>query len=454
MTRASRTPAAISLPSTSTRATSTPFTTTCAPARPESLTGDRFRGTGAISAQDVILGNDAILNFAVGFACTNAASCNDNNPCTADACVDAVCVRSNAPNGTACNDGNACTQTDTCQAGACTGANPVVCTRARSVPRRGHLQPGRRASARTRPRPTARRATTATPARRPTPARPAPAPARTRWCARRSDQCHDAGTCNPAHGHVLEPDKRRTAPPATTATPARRPTPARRARARARTRSICAARDQCHDAGTCNPANGHLLEPDQGRTAPRATTATPARRPTPARRARAAAANPVVCAAQRSVPRRRHLQPGDGHLLATRTRPTAPRATTATRARRPTPARPARARARNPVVCARERSVPRRGHVQPDDRALLEPERSRTAPPATTATPAPRRTPARAGPAPGARRSSPNTRPLFRSPSRSRRGRTATCGSSPPRRCRASAPSRASCPRAARSRPS
>ena len=30
-------------------------------------------------------------------------------------------------NGTGCNDGNACTQTDTCQAGTCTGANPVAC---------------------------------------------------------------------------------------------------------------------------------------------------------------------------------------------------------------------------------------------------------------------------------------------------------------------------------------
>ena len=29
--------------------------------------------------------------------------------------------------GVACDDGNACTQTDSCQAGACVGANPVVC---------------------------------------------------------------------------------------------------------------------------------------------------------------------------------------------------------------------------------------------------------------------------------------------------------------------------------------
>ena len=39
-----------------------------------------------------------------------------------------VCSNPNANNGTTCTDGNACTQTDTCQAGMCTGSNPVVCT--------------------------------------------------------------------------------------------------------------------------------------------------------------------------------------------------------------------------------------------------------------------------------------------------------------------------------------
>jgi hypothetical protein len=34
------------------------------------------------------------------------------------------------PDGAACNDGNACTMTDTCRAGVCTGANPVVCAAA------------------------------------------------------------------------------------------------------------------------------------------------------------------------------------------------------------------------------------------------------------------------------------------------------------------------------------
>ena len=53
------------------------------------------------------------------------------------------------PDGTPCDDGSACTQTDTCQAGVCVGSNPVVCTA--------------------------------------------------------SDQCHVAGTCDPATGLCSNP---------------------------------------------------------------------------------------------------------------------------------------------------------------------------------------------------------------------------------------------------------
>src|SRR2546430_504876 len=38
-----------------------------------------------------------------------------------------ACSNPARPDGASCSDGDACTQTDTCQAGACTGANPVTC---------------------------------------------------------------------------------------------------------------------------------------------------------------------------------------------------------------------------------------------------------------------------------------------------------------------------------------
>ena len=217
-------------------------------------------------------------------------------------------------NGTACNDGNACTQTDTCQAGACAGANPVVCTASDQCHAAGTCDPAR-APARTRRKPTAPPATTATPARRPTRARPAPAPARTpssarratsatsparatrrtgaartrtaerhrlqrrqrlhadrhvpgrrvhrratRSCARASDQCHARARATRRRAPARIPTEP-TAPPATTATPAPRPTPARPAPASAANPVVCTASDQCHAAGICNPATGTCSNP-------------------------------------------------------------------------------------------------------------------------------------------------------------------------------------------------
>src|SRR5207245_10313483 len=59
------------------------------------------------------------------------------------------CSTPTATNGTPCNDGNVCTQTDTCQSGSCVGSTPVTCTDL--------------------------------------------------------DQCHVAGTCNPATGSCSNP---------------------------------------------------------------------------------------------------------------------------------------------------------------------------------------------------------------------------------------------------------
>jgi hypothetical protein len=86
-------------------------------------------------------------------ACTLDSDCDDGDPCTADTCnsTSNVCQHTPVTNGTACDDGNACTPVDTCQAGFCTGSNPVTCA----------------------------------------------AP----------DQCHDAGVCDPSTGICSNPPK-------------------------------------------------------------------------------------------------------------------------------------------------------------------------------------------------------------------------------------------------------
>jgi len=137
--------------------------------------------------------------------CTSAADCDDHDPCTTDTC-DAVnvCEHTTAPDGTACSDGNACTQTDTCQAGVCTGTNPITC----------------------------------------------PAP----------DQCHVVGTCNPATGICSDPAK----PDGSACNDGSACTQTDTCQGGVCTGTnpvTCPAPDQCHVAGTCNPATGLCSNP-------------------------------------------------------------------------------------------------------------------------------------------------------------------------------------------------
>ena len=72
--------------------------------------------------------SDCGLGFCVDGVCCNTA-CNAG-PC--DACSIAAGAPSNGTcamiAGPACDDGNLCTESDTCQAGVCVGGNAVVCT--------------------------------------------------------------------------------------------------------------------------------------------------------------------------------------------------------------------------------------------------------------------------------------------------------------------------------------
>jgi hypothetical protein len=66
----------------------------------------------------VCVAGNAITCNTPGDACHEASVCD---PSTGQ------CVNPSKPDGTSCDDDNACTQTDTCQTGACTGGDPVVC---------------------------------------------------------------------------------------------------------------------------------------------------------------------------------------------------------------------------------------------------------------------------------------------------------------------------------------
>lgn len=54
--------------------------------------------------------------------------CNDNKPCTTDACKEGACVNTPVEEGTTCNDGNGCTDVDSCDAdGKCVGTGGPAC---------------------------------------------------------------------------------------------------------------------------------------------------------------------------------------------------------------------------------------------------------------------------------------------------------------------------------------
>src|SRR3989442_15430456 len=98
-----------------------------------------------------------------GTACDDSDACAQTDPCQAGVCTGGnpvtctaadqchtvgtcdpatgICSNPNAADGTACDDSDACTQTDTCQAGVCTGSNPVTYTASEHVRTPGTSDP-------------------------------------------------------------------------------------------------------------------------------------------------------------------------------------------------------------------------------------------------------------------------------------------------------------------------
>lgn len=60
-----------------------------------------------------------------GKACTQDQDCEDQNPCTADRCVELFCRHEDLP-GAPCDDNDPCTGSDHCQDGACVGLDTRV----------------------------------------------------------------------------------------------------------------------------------------------------------------------------------------------------------------------------------------------------------------------------------------------------------------------------------------
>ncbi len=203
----------------------------------------------------------------VGGTCTGGAPlvCNDGNVCTTDGCNPATgCTQTN--NSAPCSDGNACTQADICQGGTCTSGSPIVCTPLDQCHNTGTCNPATGVCS----NPEKPNGTTCNDSNACTQTDTC----QTGVCTGASpvnctalDQCHNAGTCNPANGVCSNPEK----PNGTSCNDSNACTQTDTCQTGVCTGAspvVCTALDQCHDVGTCNPATGLCSNPNSAQGTP------------------------------------------------------------------------------------------------------------------------------------------------------------------------------------------
>ena len=216
-----------------------------------------------------------------GVSCSDGNACTQTDSCQAGACVGAspvfctasdqchdpgvcnpasgVCTNPAKANGASCADGNACTQTDSCQAGACVGASPVVCTASDQCHEAGECNPGTGVC--TNPaKADGASCTDGNACTQTDSCQVGACVGASPVVCTASDQCHDAGVCDPGTGVCSDPPKADGA----SCTDGNACTQTDSCQAGACVGAspvVCTASDQCHEAGTCEPATGICSNP-------------------------------------------------------------------------------------------------------------------------------------------------------------------------------------------------
>ena len=210
-----------------------------------------------------------------GNACTQVDTCQEGT-CTggaavvcsgADQCHEAgicdpaigICSNPTKAEGTPCDDGNACTRNDTCQAGTCTGREPVVCSAADQCHEAGVCDPGTGVCS----NPTKSDGTTCDDGNactRNDTCQAGTCTGREPVVCSAADQCHEAGVCDPGTGVCSNPTKSdgTTCDDGNACT---RNDTCQAGTCTGREPVVCSAADQCHEAGVCNPATGACSTP-------------------------------------------------------------------------------------------------------------------------------------------------------------------------------------------------
>jgi MYXO-CTERM domain-containing protein len=192
----------------------------------------------------------------------DGTDCASNDVCAPDGtCLAGLCDGTPVPDGTPCDDADACTQTDSCQSGVCTGDEPVECTPSDQCHAVGVCDPGTGACSDplqedgyqcddgdgcTQTDTCEEGVCTG--------ADPVTCTA--------SDQCHDVGVCQSATGLCTDPPL----PDATTCDDNDACTQLDGCIAGECTGEdpvVCQAQDQCHQLGVCDPVTGVCSDPAQ-----------------------------------------------------------------------------------------------------------------------------------------------------------------------------------------------
>ena len=180
--------------------------------------------------------------------------CDDSNACTDDSCDPAIgCVFADDDANT-CDDSDACTQTDTCVAGSCTGSNEKVCpvtdtqcqTPGTCNPADGSCSDPENVEGSCDDGNACTQTDTCVAG--------SCTGSNEKVCPVTDTQCQTPGTCNPADGSCSDPENVEGLCDDSDAC-----TQTDTCQGGLCTGSdlvVCAALDQCHEAGTCDPASG------------------------------------------------------------------------------------------------------------------------------------------------------------------------------------------------------
>jgi hypothetical protein len=195
---------------------------------------------------------------------TNAVVCAASDQChTAGSCDpgSGKCSTVAKPNGTGCNDGNACTQTDTCQGGLCLGASPVTCTASDQCHAAGACDTGT-GKCSNPAKADGSACNDGTLCTQTDSCQGGVCKGGSPVTCAASDQCHMAGSCDAGTGKCSNPAKSDgsacndnsacTKTDSCLAGVCKGGSPV-----------TCTASDQCHDAGTCDPATGDCSNPSK-----------------------------------------------------------------------------------------------------------------------------------------------------------------------------------------------